>query len=122
MNLASLPSEPATCQPSRWAVQLLGQVQAIGAERDIVHWPSRAVAALLATLALEPQRTHPREQLIERLWPGVAPDVGRNRLRQALSVLRALLEPAGGPGAAVLLADRTTLRVVPGAIDCGPAA
>lgn len=118
MNLASLPSEPATCQPSRWAVQLLGQVQAIGAERDIVHWPSRAVAALLATLALEPQRTHPREQLIERLWPGVAPDVGRNRLRQALSVLRALLEPAGGPGAAVLLADRTTLRVVPGAIDC----
>ncbi|MBI3156972.1 MAG: AAA family ATPase, partial [Burkholderiales bacterium] len=118
MNPASLPPEAGAVAPVRWVVRLLGQVQAIGAERTIARWPSRAVVALLATLALEPQRAHPREQLIERLWPGVAPDIGRNRLRQALSVLRALLEPAGRPGAAVLLADRAALRVVPGAIDC----
>jgi DNA-binding SARP family transcriptional activator len=51
---------------------------------------------LLARLALQPQRRHSREELIELLWPGVDADVGRNRLRQVLSTLRRLLEPLVG--------------------------
>ncbi|MDQ2778512.1 MAG: AAA family ATPase, partial [Pseudomonadota bacterium] len=54
----------------------------------------------------------------ELLWPGVALDVGRNRLRQALSALRALLQPADGSGAEVLDADRTWVRVHPGRLEC----
>ena len=102
----------------RWVVRLLGDVQAASGTRAITRWPSRAVAMLLATFALDPQRAHPREELIERIWPGVAPEAGRNRLRQALSALRALLEPAGGPAGDVLLADRAVVRVAPGALDC----
>lgn len=101
-----------------WSVCLLGQVSA--QRGDAVHrrWPSRAVASLMASLALEPDRAHAREALIERLWPGVAPDVGRNRLRQALSTLRTLLEPAGSVADPVLIADRHTVRVAPGSLEC----
>jgi predicted ATPase len=109
-------SAPPTA--ARWQVRLLGAVRVTGAGRQIDHFPSRAVAALLARLALAPDRTHAREELVELLWPGVAPDVGRNRLRQVLSTLKSLLEPAGGPGHTVLQADRLGVRVVPGSLAC----
>ena len=106
----------------RWTVRLLGAVEAHAAApgdaQTLTRWPSRAVAGLLARLALEPARAHPREELMELLWPGVALDVGRNRLRQALSTLKSLLEPAGVTGHAVLQADRSFVRVVPGALAC----
>ena len=81
--------------------------------------PSRAVGLLLARLALAPARAHPREELIELLWPGVGLDVGRNRLRQALSTLKALLErPAGVARSEVIAADRMAVRVVGGRVEC----
>lgn len=103
---------------ARWQVRLLGAVEANDGHRRIVRFPSRAVAALLARLALSPGRAHAREELVELLWPGVELAVGRNRLRQALSSLKSLLEPAGAPGLAVLQADRLTVRALPGALDC----
>ena len=102
----------------RWQVRLLGAVQVTDGVERIERFPARAVAALLARLALYPDRAHAREELVELLWPGVAPSVGRNRLRQALSTLKSLLEPRDRPGASVVLADRLHLRVVPGALDC----
>ncbi len=54
--------------------------------------------------------------MIDLLWPDVPLDVGRNRLRQALSTLRSVLEPPGG--AAVLLADRRGVRLVAGSLGC----
>jgi DNA-binding SARP family transcriptional activator len=82
------------------------------------HWPTRAVAALLARLALWPDRVHPREELVELLWPGVNLSVGRNRLRQALSTLKALLEIRGSVAGTVLVADHHGIRVVPGTLTC----
>ncbi len=111
-------AEPAAAAP-QWTVRLLGAVEAQGpgpAGGVLSHWPSRAVALLLARLALAPDRIHPREELVELLWPGVALEVGRNRLRQALSTLKSLLEPAGG--AALILADRRAVRAVPCALVC----
>jgi tetratricopeptide (TPR) repeat protein len=99
-------------------VRLLGCVQVDGPAGRVGRWPSRACAALLARLALQPQRAHPREELIEALWPGVAPDTGRARLRQTLSTLRGLLEGASGAMPGVLVADRQTVRVNAGALDC----
>ena len=84
----------------------------------MTRWPSRACAALLARLALNPTRVHLREELVELLWPGVSPDSGRARLRQTLSTLRGLLEPAGSTQPALLVADRQTLRLNAGALDC----
>ncbi|MBQ0960988.1 hypothetical protein KAK06_18680 [Ideonella sp. 4Y11] len=107
---------PASASP-RWYLRLLGTAtldDGQGGERH--RWPSRAALLLLARLALWPRRVHPREELVELLWPGVAQEVGRNRLRQVLSTLRAQLEPVGAP--AVLQADRHALRLLPGALGC----
>jgi predicted ATPase len=103
----------------RWHVRLLGGLELADGHTTLHRLPSRAVAALLARLALWPERMHAREELVELLWPGVELAVGRNRLRQALSTLKSLLEtPAHG---AVLQADRLGVRVVggeSGALGC----
>jgi predicted ATPase/tetratricopeptide (TPR) repeat protein len=105
--------------PALWSVALLGGLDLSDGTQHITRLPSRAVTALLARLALAPERAHGREELIELLWPGVALDVGRNRLRQALSTLKAVLEPGGRvPPQPVLLADRISVRVVPGSLGC----
>ena len=103
---------------SRWQVRLLGAVEVSNGHQVIDRFPSRAVAALLARLALASDQLHAREELVELLWPGVDLAVGRNRLRQALSALKSLLEPAGVPGQTVLQADRVGVRVVAGALAC----
>ena len=92
-----------------WRIQLLGGLRATRGNAVLAQFPSRPVATLLALLALNPQRRHSREEVIEMLWPGVELDVGRNRLRQVLSTLRRLLEPPGVLPESVLLADRQTI-------------
>lgn len=84
-----------------------------GGRVELTRLPSRAATLLLARLALQPGRQHPREELIELLWPGVALDAGRNRLRQTLSTVRALLET---PDAPLLQADRLQVSLLPGAL------
>ena len=104
---------------ARWHVGLLGGLCLSDGPQRITRLPSRAITALLARLALAPQRAHAREELIELLWPGVALHIGRNRLRQALSSLKSLLEPSGRVAAQpVLVADRSFVRVVPGSLAC----
>ena len=102
----------------RWRIRLLGGFDLYDGRDHLTRLPSRAVTALLARLALWPERAHPREELVELLWPGVDLAVGRNRLRQALSTLKAVLEPPGPVTQPVLLADRLSLRVVPGSLAC----
>lgn len=118
MSQAPAPSAPPSVPANaRWRVRLLGSVDAAGDGRTLQRFPSRAVAALLARLAIAPDRAHAREELVELLWPGVDLAVGRNRLRQALSTLKSLLEDGAGAAAApVLVADRLHVRVVPGAL------
>ncbi len=119
---ADLPAGTGTERAGRhelWRVGLLGGLSLSDGAQTLTRLPSRAVTALLARLALAPERAHAREELIELLWPGVALDIGRNRLRQALSTLKGILEPAGRvPAQPVLLADRISVRVAPGALAC----
>jgi len=104
---------------ARWQIRLLGGLELDDGIQRLTRLPSRAVAALLARLALAPDRAHAREELIELLWPGVDLSIGRNRLRQALSTLKSILEPAGAVTShPVLQADRLQVRVVPGALGC----
>jgi predicted ATPase len=111
--------EASRCLESVWQVRLLGGLCLEDGRQQLTRLPSRATTALLARLALAPWRTHAREELIELLWPGVALEVGRNRLRQALSTLKSILEPASRLASQpVLLADRLGIRVAPGALQC----
>lgn len=112
--------EPTRSTPPRaaapaWQLRLLGAVEARRGDQVVTRWPSRPAALLLARLALAPQRAHPREEMVELLWPGVSLDVGRNRLRQTLSTLKSLLE-AGATGP-VIEADRQCLRLASGSLQ-----
>ena len=117
-SLAPAPTTTSSHASALWQVKLLGGLKVQRSDLTLANFGSRSVAALLARLALYPQRSHAREELIELLWPGVSLDVGRNRLRQALFTLRQLLEPPALVPAPVLVADRLSVRVVAGAFEC----
>ena len=122
--------------PSRWRLRLLGAVELLDHQQHPQRLPTRAATLLLARLAMAPQRQHPREELVELLWPGVDNETGRNRLRQALSVLRSLLEPASAQSTInsainsapnpspnpVLQADRRAVWLVAETVFCDVAA
>ena len=74
--------EPAGRLSGRWSVRMLGMLEASNGDVKLSHFISQPIAALLARLALLPKQAHPREELIELLWPGVDLAVGRNRLRR----------------------------------------
>jgi DNA-binding SARP family transcriptional activator/transposase-like protein len=99
-----------------WRIELFGGLKAQQGERVLTHFETRKIAALLAWLALHPQRPHPREVVAEQLWPEEDWDATRNRLRQALSSLRRELEPPGTPDHSVLVADRSHVWLNPAAV------
>ena len=102
----------------RWRIELFGGLSASSGGWKVPHFPGRPVAALLARLAMQPQRRHAREELIELLWPGVELHVGRNRLRQVLSTLRGLLDGPGSGGHQIVIADRTTVCLDASRVVC----
>jgi predicted ATPase len=105
-----------THSPAVWRLELLGGLSATSGTTTLAQFGSRKIAALLARLALSPQRTHSREELIDLLWPEADLPTGRNRLRHALSTLRRLLQPPGAGD--VLVADRLGVRLNPQAVSC----
>ena len=113
-------TELAGPDTAAWRVRLLGGFEIDDGRHRVTRLRSRAAMALLARVAMAPSRDHAREELAALLWPGADAATGRSRLRQTLSLLRAVLEPAGAP--AVLHADRRVLRAVPGALWCDAAA
>ncbi|HZT42939.1 MAG TPA: tetratricopeptide repeat protein [Chthonomonadaceae bacterium] len=71
----------------------------------ITRFSTQKTASLLAYLAYFRHQRHPREVLIEMLWPDCDLDAGRNRLSTALWALRRILEPPGIPAGTVLQAS-----------------
>ena len=116
--MADAASPPvASAAAPHWRLQLLGRVALIDRLQRPARLPGRMTTVLLARLAMAPRRDHPREELVELLWPGVAAAIGRNRLRQLLTTLKAVLEPPD-QGWRVLDADRMHLRLCPDALIC----
>lgn len=109
-------AQAAPPSPAVWRLRLLGAVELLNPQGLPVRLPTRAATLLLARLALAPRSQHPREELTELLWPDAQADVGRNRLRQALSVLRSLLEAQGAASGPVLVADRRAVWLHAGAL------
>ena len=117
MPAESHPAGAPTASGGHWQLRLLGDVALTGPSGEPRHLPGRSAAALLARLALAPDRAHPRETLIDQLWPEADLAVGRNRLRQLLSTLKAALRAAPGQPA-LLMAERQTLRLLPAGLTC----
>ena len=97
-----------------YQINLFGELRILREGEVRLHLRPNKSAVLLSCLALSPHRDHPREALMERLWPEVDPVAGRNRLKQTLSVLRGELEAAGIASQAILVVGRATLRLAPG--------
>ncbi len=92
---------------------MFGRLSARRGAEVIERFATSRTAALLARLALHPQRTHPREELIDLLWPLSEMDAGRLSLRVAAASLRRQLEPPDVPSGSILIADRSSLRLNP---------
>ena len=59
--------------------------------------PRRRAKALLAYLALPPERVHPRDKLAALLWGDLSDEHARQTLRQALATLRRVSLPSLTP-------------------------
>ncbi len=121
MMLNPLPSPRTTGVASPlptgpWRLRLLGSFELDDGSQRLTRLRTRAAMLLFARLALAPGQSHPREELCDMIWPQAPRPLGLGRLRQTLSMLRAVLEPPGC--APVVVADNRTLRLVPHAVWC----
>src|SRR5262249_333102 len=82
----------ATMDPA-WRIELLGRLRATWGDAVVTRFRARRTGSLLGYLAYHLDRPHPRELLIELLWPGGDLHSGRNNLRRELTSLRRQLEP-----------------------------
>lgn len=99
--------------------QLLGRVGVTVDDRPFDGWHIRPAFALCAYLACRPER-HPREHLMELLWPDFTSASAHKNLRQSLYVLRqALPQVVSATGddrhVPLIVADRTTVQLNPDA-------
>lgn len=105
----------------RWRIELLGRLRAVPeSDRDgfrslgmVTEFRTRKTAVLLAYLAYHFDRAHPREELIEVLWPESDLKRGRACLSNELSWLRQRLEPPGLPAGSVIRADHAAVQLNP---------
>lgn len=95
---------------ARWRIRLCGGLAVEVDGRPIERFETRRVAALLAYLALHPERGHDRDHIAELLWPGEDIEPQRARFRQALAALRRALQDSDGE---MLIADRVHVRLDP---------
>jgi predicted ATPase/DNA-binding SARP family transcriptional activator/class 3 adenylate cyclase/uncharacterized protein HemY len=104
-----------------WKISLLGSLKAERGDHAagphvITRFKTQKVASLLAYLAYHLRQAHPREVLIEMLWPDSDAPTLRNSLSVALSTLRNQFEPPGVPQGTVLRADRFSVGLNPAAV------
>jgi DNA-binding SARP family transcriptional activator len=97
----------------QWRIELFGGLRAVSGDRVVSHFRTHKAGALLAYLAYYRRRSHPREVLIELLWPESTPAAGRCNLRTELCRLRAQLEPSAAHKGQVILADRASVQLNP---------
>jgi predicted ATPase/DNA-binding SARP family transcriptional activator len=100
----------------QWTIQLFAGLRAEGEGRVVTRFPTQKTGVLLAYLAYNLHRSHPRDTLIDLLWPDLAPPSARNSLSKALSFLRRELEPPGIPAGTVFLTNHAAVQLNPAAV------
>jgi predicted ATPase/DNA-binding SARP family transcriptional activator/transposase len=98
-----------------WRIELLGWLRVVQDDREVTRFRTQKTGSLLGYLAYYLHRSHPREALIESLWPDAEPRAARHCLSQALSSLRHQLEPPGVPPGTIIVADHHSIRLHPAA-------
>lgn len=79
------------------------------------EWDRQKTRSLLKLLLTRPGHTFSRDEIVEALWPGVAPKAAERNLRVMVSLLRRVLEPDLGRGSE----SRYVLQKRPGyTFDC----
>src|SRR5690348_8635319 len=97
-------------------IAMFGGLRVYQDQRVITRFTTQKVASLLAYLAYYPHKSHPRDVLIELLWPDGLPQAGRASLSQALSSLRRQLEPPGVPSNSILVTTYAAVGLNPRAV------
>lgn len=106
-----------------WRISLLGGLRAERGEWTVTRFRSQKFAALLAYLALYPNRLHTREELSDLFWPDADVEAARSSLRSALAALRGQLEPEGVlSGSVIDKQGRTYVRLEPQSFETDVAA
>lgn len=100
-----------------WRIQMFGGLRAERGERVVTRFSWQKVGALLGYLAYHRRRSHPREVLIEVLWPGTDPRTGRGNFRWSLHSLRRQLEPPGVLSGSVIQSDRSSVQLNPDTVQ-----
>lgn len=95
-----------------WRLSLFGDLKVSRGDRSVQQFQTQKTKALLGFLALNLDRRHGREELVDLLWPDADMDSGRHRLSQALTWLRSQLEDRDHDSP-VVLADRQTVGLNP---------
>jgi adenylate cyclase len=102
---------------SRLSIRLLGPLQVTLDSQPVTHFETEKARVLLAYLAVEADRPHPRELLAEMLWPGRPAGAASADLRHALASLRrAIADTSAALGAGrqppppFLLVNRQTIQ------------
>jgi two-component SAPR family response regulator len=87
------PDDASSGQDLR--VSLLGRFEVSAGSRVIreEEWRLRKAASLFKVLAISRNPRLHREQVMEMLWPDLAPSAAADNLHQALHVARCALEP-----------------------------
>ncbi|MCB8985823.1 MAG: AAA family ATPase [Ardenticatenaceae bacterium] len=95
------------------SLSLLGSFQAELNGRSL-PLNSNPAKGLLIYLVMNQEKPHPREVLMELLWPGAMPRAAKANLRRALYLLRQALS-SGSEAAAcpLILADNQTIQIPP---------
>jgi predicted ATPase/DNA-binding SARP family transcriptional activator len=79
----------------------------------VARFRTQKTAALLGFLAFHGENAHPRDGLMELLWPRAKLGAARSSLSHALSSLRRQLEPPGVARGSVIVADRFLVQLNP---------
>lgn len=91
-----------------WHIYLLGGLRAERGPVVVNRFRSQKIGALLAYLALYPDRLHTREELADLFWSEVGQEASRGNLRTALASLRRQLEPPDTPAGTVIVTRGNT--------------
>lgn len=99
-----MPTQPIS-------IHMFGALRVVLADGSVLKPLGPHSGALLALLALEPERDFTREELTDFLWQDDEAEEGRRKLRQLAYGIRQQLKHAGYHGPDILHASRDTLRI-----------
>ena len=91
------------------AIHLLGGLQVTLDDKPVTHFATDKARALLAYLAVHPDRPHRRDTLAGLLWPDTSSAKARHNVRQTLSYLKQAIN-ADGDADTFLLVSRETVQ------------